>query len=270
MSRSDPVNPVLAWRDRLLTQREQNTFGVEHLTLESATRAIDESMPISVNEIWFEERLGSEWVVALRLVLQQERVVVGECRVFPSAPPRERCSGRWIAEVLGTDAPVPAGGLRSRMLRRVTLTGFLHRLHELVEMGPEVWPWPLAATTSTTPGAKRGRKAVYSRAFYAKAAVIYEAAYHRGLRPTRDVSRLLHLSQGQARGVVERARKMGLLEQTERGVASGRATQEAHTLAKQRLPRIATNSETGGSKRPQVAARKKKNARKSSRRKFRA
>ena len=95
-------------------------------------------------------------------------------------------------------------------------------------------------------GKRRGRKAKYPPAFYAKAAVIYEKAYLSGRAPIQAVARFLRLNPDQARGVVERTRKTGLLQQTNHRNGSGQATPEAKKLVGQRLPRIATDSRTQG------------------------
>ena len=109
-------------------------------------------------DIWFEEPLGTEWVVAYRMVLQEQdtRVIVGAIRIFPAAAPREPDSGRWVAEVLGSRAPVPAGGIKARTLCRVRLRAFGRELSKILK--EHRLPLAFRAPEQPTTGAKRGRK----------------------------------------------------------------------------------------------------------------
>jgi integrase len=113
---------------------------------------------VSILDDWFEEPLEADWVVAYRLGLQEQdtRVVVSEIRIFPAAPPRQPESGRWVADALGSRAPVPVGGLKARTVRRVRLRAFERELSKIFK----AYRLPLAFRAPEQPpgGAKRGRK----------------------------------------------------------------------------------------------------------------
>lgn len=182
--------------------------------------------PVSVLEQWYEQLLGDGWVAAFRLGEQGQRLVVAELRLFPSAGPREPLAGRWAADVLGTRAPVPRGGLKARTLGLVKLRAFerdlgaLLRAYHLPRLrGPE--PSPTGET--------RGRKPNLRR--YAEVAQAYEKAYAAGSsRPTAAVAARLKMTAGAARAAVARARTLGMLTATVRGERGGRAMQRAIDL----------------------------------------
>ena len=120
-------------RTIFLTKDEQASYGIKNLVLPAqklATRRA-ELLPVDVQEMWYEDRLDSDWVVAYRLALEDEsRIIVSEIRIFPAAPPREpkKVAGRWIGEVLGGKAPAPLGGIKAKkVLRRVRLRRYQRR-----------------------------------------------------------------------------------------------------------------------------------------------
>ena len=179
--------------------------------------------PASVLDIWFEAPLDDGWVVAYRLGLQGERVVVSEVRIFPAAPPREPDSGRWTADVLGSRAPTPAGGLKARTLRSVRLRAFERELSAILK----AYRLPRFRTPEQPPaGGKRGRKVNLRR--YARIAILYAERYEAAsAHPTADLVKHLHLTPATARAAVAKARRLGLLTETERGQRGGRATARA-------------------------------------------
>jgi len=201
--------------------------------------------------VWFEAPLADEWVAAFRLSFQDnfQHVVIGEVRVFPSAGPRIEQSGQWIAQILGSDAPVPRGGLTARTLRRLKVREFVTRIDELFRKSRT--PLRFSPVPSNAP-TRRGRKP-RSDEFFATVAVVYSRAWLEGLsRPTREVSRLMSLSTSQARTAVSTARRRRFLPPApNRGVGGGRASVDAHRLGDDqadRLQRLATESKTGGVK----------------------
>lgn len=182
--------------------------------------------PVNALDIWFEAPLDDAWVVAYRLGLQGERVAVSEVRVFPAAAPRESGSGRWAAEVLGSRAPTPPGGLKARTLRRVRLRAFERELSEILK----AYRLPrFRAPEPPAAGGTRGRKANIRR--YAQIAVLYAQQYEAAsAHPTADVARRLRLTPATARAAVAKARRLGLLTETERGERGGRATAQAFEI----------------------------------------
>ncbi len=215
-------------RSVFLNDVEQRLYHA--LPLDPPTRAERRPpQPVHVLDIWFEAPLGTDWIVAYRLALQAEhtRVVIGEIRIFPSAPPRQPQSGRWVADVLGSKAPVPSGGLKARTLRRVRLRAFERELSAILNR----YRLPLAVGAPEVTGGTRGRKINFRR--YARIATLYAARYEAGsAHPTADVAKHLRLTPATARAAVAKARQLGLLTATTRGARSGRATPRAFAILK--------------------------------------
>lgn len=216
-------------RNTFLNDDEQELYGA----LPLVTPTIFERQPpqpVNVYDIWYEESLDDDWVVAYRLALQEQdtRVAVGEIRIFPAAPPREPMTGRWSADVLGSRAPVPAGGIKARTLRQVRLRAFERELSKILK----AFRLPrFRAPEQTTTGGKRGRKLDEHR--YAKIAVLYGQRYEAGsAHPTADVAKQLRLTPASARAAVSKARRLGLLTATTQGERSGRATPRAFAILK--------------------------------------
>jgi hypothetical protein len=272
--------PSFATRPAWLTRQEQARYrGLlpdrpsEAPQVRAATAG---ATVVLTQDVWYEEQLGPDWVAAYRLSFQDKgsRLVIGELRIFPSAGPREPFSGRWLGDVLGSDAPVPTGGLTARLYRTLKLRGFvpfLSSLFQHAQLPLRFAPPPVVTRT------RRGRKPKPD-VFYARVAVLYERAYMGGKTyPTSEVARTLKLTPGAARSAVAGARRRGFLTPTERGRASGRASADARQLAGRRptaavapgrsatprLQPLATKVESGGTKTPQVPVSVRKNARQS-------
>src|SRR5215813_1022859 len=111
---------------------QQTNFKVTAIgTLEPTTKAAAKRLGLTwrpaskfygvvpVENIWMEAPLPSDerWLVAYRIVMQEDRPQVAEVRVFPNEPVRDT-AGVWSAELLGSHVrSVPHGGLSTRMLR---------------------------------------------------------------------------------------------------------------------------------------------------------
>ena len=104
------AGPNFITRPAWLTRQEQRIYRLESLTLgpqPAATlrAATVGARPVLTSDVWYEEPLGSEWVAAYRLSFQDRQTfVIGELRIFPAAAPREASTGRWLGDVLGSDA----------------------------------------------------------------------------------------------------------------------------------------------------------------------
>lgn len=219
-------------RTVFLNDAEQALYGGLPLTAPSH----DEQRPpraVSVSDIWFEHAIDAHWVAAYRLGLQQQdtQIVVAEIRVFPSAEPRTPQTGRWSADVLGSHAAVPAGGIQARtVLRKIRLRAFERELSAFLKHVP----FARFRAPAPTRGA-RGRKRDLRR--YARVAIVYaEACAALNSRPTAAVARRLRLSAAAARSAVATARRLGLLTKTTRGERSGRATPRAFEIENQAAP----------------------------------
>jgi hypothetical protein len=78
---------------------------------------------VDVRNAWIEVPMGAdnEWIAAYRIVVQGDRTVVGEIRIFPAEPADrrrgKRPAGLWSGEILGASANVPADGITARLIR---------------------------------------------------------------------------------------------------------------------------------------------------------
>ncbi len=69
--------------------------------------------------VWVERDLDRNWTVAYRIVIEEERNVIGEVRVFPTRPNNER-AGEWKdGDLHGIAAVVPDHGITSTLLRKI-------------------------------------------------------------------------------------------------------------------------------------------------------
>ncbi len=268
MKKMNVTGPLFATRPVWLTSAEQRLYRLDEQDLGAQPVGLLGTVTagaraVLVSDIWFEAPLGDEWVAAYRLSFQAERtrLVIGEIRIFPARGPRPPFSGRWLGDILGSQAPVPVGGLNARTVRRATMRGFVPHLNKMFrELGIGTIPPPPPLNASRD--ARRGRPPKPAP-YYATIATVYEKFYSdASARPTSEVRSLLRLSASAARSAVGRARRMGFLGRTEQGRASGRASHEAHQLAltpREFLQRFATGSLTGGKKKAQRrhAGRKK-------------
>ena len=75
---------------------------------------------IEVKEDWIEADLDPRWVAAFRVIRDDRGLpVFGEVRVFPQGKRPTTWRGRWSAEVTGSSAQAPRGGITARLLRRI-------------------------------------------------------------------------------------------------------------------------------------------------------
>src|SRR4051794_31607483 len=100
--------------------------------------------PWDVRDLWVEVPIDDAWLAAFRLFDRDGALVVGEMRVYPREPEEgskessayfatgERPAGSWSAEMLGSKAPVPAGGLSARVARRASFTAALEAAPRLL------------------------------------------------------------------------------------------------------------------------------------------
>ena len=215
-----------------------------------------------VDEAWVEVPLGDAWVAAYFLVLQQGRPVIAEVRIFPAEPQRPG-AGQWSGHFLGVDASVPAGGVRSRLLRlplrthQVWTDRFLASLRK--RQGPDRFRdqrWlgdhefvPTPRTRRSTRRA-RGRPSLPNRA-YAVVARAYDAAIQRKSRsPVKDVAAALNESSlGRVRSLIFKARAKGYLTQTIQGRSEGRLTALGKRVLRAGVPRTRRTIRRGRKKR---------------------
>jgi len=225
-----------------------------------------------VSHVWVEEDLGQDWVAAYRITAQDGRPVVAEVRVFPRPPhwelrpvpdPNEvwRPPGLWEAEIKGTGATVPPGGIPTTVLREIRLgpifeflaseisgQGHRQRAARLEEEGlteyaesargvAELWAGRAAEMGFTKdfvrhPG-RRGRDDL----FYASLAARYVSLLAAGSQaPIRDLARELRdaghdFSDEYVRQLINNARgRRDLLTEAPPGKAGGELTPKARRL----------------------------------------
>lgn len=170
-------------------------------------------------DVWVEQSLEDEWIAAYRLVPQDGLPVVAELRIFPMEKDRSG-PGEWSGTLRGIEAPVPAGGLTSRIAHSVRtgiVTDVLRQLKEKVRemaktqaLGPEF----IALEFFRKPVAKPKRAIRLGRPdiFYARLAREYMKLLRAG---TKDVNQQLaqqqNVSPEKIRDMIHQARKRGLL-----------------------------------------------------------
>jgi hypothetical protein len=225
-----------------------------------------------LHHVWVEEDLGEDWVAAYRITAQDGRPVVAEVRVFPRPPhwePRPVPDpdevwwppGVWEAEIKGTGAAVPPGGIPTTILREIRLgpvyeflaseisaQGHRQRAAHLEEQGlteyaetareaAELWARRTTEMGFTKdfvrhPG-RRGRDDL----FYAGLAARYVGLLAAGSQaPIRDLARELrdaghNFSDEYVRQLINNARgRRDLLTEAPPGKAGGELTPKARRL----------------------------------------
>lgn len=242
--------PYLQGSNRTVTVRADQAEAYGITATGPATTIVD------VSDLWVEQVLAGEWIVAGRLVPDDRGVpVVAELRIFPCEARRaHRFLGRWGAELLGVNAPgVPRGGLRATFVRRrvagqvtryerfateaigtlqraaSTIPNATLREHsaQLRASGFDVKP-NMIPTTATAPRRGAGRPETPALT-YARMAEAYGAAWTAGLHPIPELLRQgFAKTSTAAKSMIARARKKGFLsESAGNGKTSGRATDKA-------------------------------------------
>jgi hypothetical protein len=204
---------------------------------------------IEVHEAWIEVALNGEWTVAYRMVRgRRGEPLIGEVRVFPTESRPGRPAGIWSAEVLGSDARVPNGGISAELLRTVRIQDYqpfapefsrwsLKRLVDVYKTLPRpsgtlTVTLPVHVTGGTPVSTGPGRPGRPDR-FYAEVAEEYVKSLARGKRPVSDIAKRRRISQSQARDMIREARERGLLTPTRRGKQGGELTEHARKILSQ-------------------------------------
>jgi hypothetical protein len=194
-----------------------------------------------VRETWLEGPLGGgTWMVAYRVVLQGDRPVIAEVRVFPNEDGRKR-RGQWSAQRLGDLAPVPAGGLPAHLLRKLKpgealklSKDKLGRLYDTWSRlygtdGPELLApsWGSASKDLDLRPGRSGRP----EEFWAKIAEAYVSALQGGSRtPIRDLAEQFGCSPPRMRDLVFQARNKKFLTESTSGRSGGDLTHQARRV----------------------------------------
>ncbi len=188
----------------------------------------------TTQEAWLEVELDGGWIAAYRLMAQEGRPVVGEVRVFPNeSAPREQ--GRWSAERLGDQAPVPFGGVPARVLRQLRVREHLSLIDDVVEQHQEQsFRLELLDHGFTQVAMEAGRRG-RSDLFYAEIASAYvrllgeHAPINQLRRQLQDLEGL-HFAEATIRDFVNQARHRGLLTSSPPGRPGGELTSKAREI----------------------------------------
>jgi hypothetical protein len=207
------------------------------------------------HETWLEVGLDG-WVAAYRLIPQEGRPVVAEVRVFPdeNAP---RPQGRWSAERLGDQAPVPVGGVPARVLRQLRVREHLALYDDIVQRHQDQQSFRVSLldhgfTQVVKEAGRRGR----SDLFYAEIASAYVSlaaarAPIQRLRDRLEEEEGLYFAEATVRDFVNQARRRGLLTPSPPGRPGGELTTQAQEL----LSRLAEDQRELAKKRRWVKVR---------------
>ena len=170
---------------------------------------------------WFwDTSLLPGWTVGWRFGRQANgAVVVRELSIKPEEDPklkREAERGDVEALVALFTAPVPDGGITSRLLHRLKWRAERIETQRMVETGLSSPP-PRTEVKERRP--RRGRPPLHRDEWYERLA----AAYNR-LKPGKKhrLARKFNLSPAAMRSAIRRCREKGLLEPTQQGVAAPR------------------------------------------------
>ena len=185
------------------------------------------------HDIWAEGKLDDDWAVAYRVGLDDhDQPVIAEIRLFPCETWRpNHYEGRWSAEVLGSRAGAPSGGIKQKQIRAIPTrhhASVLQRAMSYFQKGHLSLlgratlgrnESPFQSDAGPTRGSihqpkksgKRGRPPLPD-AEYVEAAASYANAIARSSRsPAKDVARELRQDEDRTRAMLRRARARGLL-----------------------------------------------------------
>ncbi len=186
-------------------------------------------------EAWLEVELEGGWIAAYRLISQEGQPVVGEVRVFPNENAPRR-AGRWSAERLGSQAPVPFGGVPARILRQLRVREHLSLLHDIAEAHQQFQSFRINLLDHgfervAREAGRRGR----SDRFYAEIASAYvqlvsERNPIQQLREQLEHEQGLHFAEATIRDFVNQARSRDLLTRSPKGRPGGELTPKALDL----------------------------------------
>jgi hypothetical protein len=200
--------------------------------------------------LWLEADIDETWMVAYRICQHAGSPVIGELRVFPresdpdfpGEPDPFRKGGEWSATRLGLKATVPAGGISTRLVRKLRpvtdLAEGLRAANRYLKLFPEAVPRFKAAgfrrLTRRRPSTAAGRHG-WSDEVLLDAALFY--VQHTGRRTTVALADALKLKPTQARDLLMAAKRKGFLTAGIQGKASRRLTDLAKQLLEEREKR---------------------------------
>jgi hypothetical protein len=180
----------------------------------------------TVGELWIETSVDQNWTSAFRVVMQSGAPVIGEVRIFPTEGHVRRPPGGWSAQLLGSDAAAPLGGVKVRTLRRVSLQRAF--VGAVIDHLRSKFGYTAAAAKRAITW-RVGRPALQPIEL-ARAAAAYVEALHTD-RPVPTAARRLGLEPSVLRNRLTKARRAGLLTKARKAnTAGGRLTPAAKRL----------------------------------------
>lgn len=252
-----------------------------------------EAGPAKIPDLWAEcVSPDARWLAAARIVPDERgNPVIGELRIFPHERHRPReydGSGCWGAEVLGTAVRgVPRGGVPGALLRRgIQLTVIRRQARSMVNTLLHIKGLPPDHVISRMVGRLAGSGFTARPRFpkkrstlgrprltdleYARLASDYVDAFNRSGRPIPELARTRKRAPAAIRSMVARARADGFLSPALMPGTGGGTLTPKTVQVLEGLQRIATGSQTGGKKAPQVPGATVKKPRQTPGRKRRA
>ena len=216
-----------------------------------------------VQNYWTERPLGDDWTVAYRYTVQNGQPVISELRIFPAEGPlnfagqprragawgidlkRFGGPGHWWAELLGSMASAPPGGLTASLVDKGLHMGTDARLtrQELVRLrraapqlfAAEGWePFTAVSARAALAGRRPGRKG-HGLAFFAQLAKEYAERLDAGdPQPNVTIANRRGKTPGWVRDKIFRTRERGLLSPPPApGKRGGALTPKAEAILKQ-------------------------------------
>jgi hypothetical protein len=197
---------------------------------------------VAVDDAWLEapHPRDPRWTIAYRLGLQDGALAVSELRVLPTESLEGRREpGQWAADVLGTAAPFPRGGVTARLLRAIQLGAdrrhAIARMRHLAEHDAAFFPFPKSdALSALMATRRRTRRAKLEDLAVARVAQAYASAAKTTHRPNVEIAKKFGVSPTRVRDLVREARIRSLLTPASSTQVGGALTDKAITLLRRR------------------------------------
>lgn len=203
---------------------------------------------VETDDAWVEMRHPDDarWTIAARFGWQAGALGITEVRIVPTEEAgRERQAGQWAADVLGTKAPFPAGGVTATLLRRLR-PGELRRagwqtFHRIAQEDADFFPRGLFAKVKgevpddllgrlSAKTRRAGRRQRLDDLTLARVAAAHVQACAQSHRPAVEVGQRFGWKPDRVRDLIRHARRRGLLTPATTTKVGGELTPQALAL----------------------------------------